>query len=44
MRRFVFDHALARAIPVLLVTHDEADAAAAGGRVLRFGPGGPLCG
>lgn len=44
VRRFVFDHALARAIPVLLVTHDEADAAAAGGRVLRFGPGGPLCG
>jgi len=42
VRRFVFDHALERAIPILLVTHDEADARAAGGRVLRFGNGGPL--
>jgi putative thiamine transport system ATP-binding protein len=32
-RRFVFDHARARALPVLLVTHDPADAAAAQGAV-----------
>ena len=31
VRRFVFDHALERALPILLVTHDEADARAAGG-------------
>jgi len=36
VRRFVFDHARERALPVLLVTHDEADGRAAGGRVLRF--------
>ena len=39
-----FDHALERSIPILLVTHDEADARAAGGPVLRFGSGGPLRG
>ena len=44
VRRFVFDHALERALPILLVTHDEADARAAGGPVLRFGDGGPLRG
>ena len=44
VRRFVFDHALERALPILLVTHDEADARAAGGAVLRFGAGGPLHG
>jgi putative thiamine transport system ATP-binding protein len=44
VRRFVFDHALERALPILLVTHDEADARAAGGTVLRFGAGGPLPG
>ena len=44
VRRFVFDHALERALPILLVTHDEADAAAAGGPVLRFGDGGALRG
>ena len=32
----MFDHAGERAIALLLVTHDEADARAAGGRVLRF--------
>jgi putative thiamine transport system ATP-binding protein len=37
MRRFVFEHARARGLPMLMVTHDEADAEAAGGRVLRFG-------
>jgi putative thiamine transport system ATP-binding protein len=37
LRRFVFDHARARGLPMLMVTHDEADADAAGGRVLRFG-------
>ena len=39
VRRFVFDHALERALPILLVTHDEADARAARGPVLRFGSG-----
>jgi putative thiamine transport system ATP-binding protein len=34
-RRFVFDHASDRGLPVLLVTHDEADAPA-GGRVIRL--------
>jgi putative thiamine transport system ATP-binding protein len=37
VRRFVFDHARARGLPMLLVTHDEADARAAGGPVLRLG-------
>jgi putative thiamine transport system ATP-binding protein len=32
-RRFVFEHATARALPVLLVTHDPADAEAAAGPV-----------
>ena len=44
VRRFVFDHALERELPILLVTHDEADARAAGGPVLRFGAAGPLHG
>eukprot|EP01037_Dinobryon_pediforme_P001464 gene1464-1485_t len=35
-RRFVFDHAATRAIPILLVTHDRADAAAAGGPVIEL--------
>jgi putative thiamine transport system ATP-binding protein len=36
-RRFVFEHAAAQRLPVLLVTHDEADAHAAGGAVIRLG-------
>lgn len=36
MRRLVFERARAARVPVLLVTHDEADAAAAGGRVIRL--------
>ncbi len=36
VRRFVFDHAKARGLPVLLVTHDPADAEAAGGPVLEI--------
>lgn len=36
VRRLVFDHARARALPVLLVTHDEADAKAAGGEIIRL--------
>jgi putative thiamine transport system ATP-binding protein len=36
-RRFVFDHARQRALPVLLVTHDEDDAVAAGGQVITLG-------
>lgn len=43
VRRFVFEHARERALPVLLVTHDEADAVAAAGPVLRFGAA-PLLG
>ena len=35
-RRFVFEHAAAAALPVLLVTHDGADAEAAGGTVLAL--------
>ena len=35
-RRFVFAHAAAAALPVLLVTHDVADAEAAGGTVLAL--------
>jgi putative thiamine transport system ATP-binding protein len=36
IRRFVFSHARSEGLPTLLVTHDEADAAAAGGRVLTI--------
>lgn len=36
MRRFVFDHARAHGLPTVLVTHDEADARAAGGPVVRL--------
>jgi putative thiamine transport system ATP-binding protein len=35
-RAFVFGHARAARLPTLLVTHDEADAQAAGGRVMRL--------
>ncbi|HEX6957057.1 MAG TPA: ATP-binding cassette domain-containing protein [Ferrovibrio sp.] len=35
-RQFVFDHARARDLPMLLVTHDAADAAAAGGPLVRL--------
>ncbi len=38
MRRFVFEHARQAALPTLLVSHDPADAAAAGGRVVRLCP------
>ena len=37
-RSFVFDHARARALPVLLVSHDPADANAAGGVVIEIDP------
>lgn len=37
MRRLVFSKARERGLPVLLVTHDEADAQAAGGPVVRIG-------
>ena len=36
-RRFVFEHARERALPVLLVTHDAADAAAADGPIVLLG-------
>jgi putative thiamine transport system ATP-binding protein len=35
-RGFVFDHARAAGLPTLLVTHDETDAAAAGGAIVAF--------
>jgi putative thiamine transport system ATP-binding protein len=35
-RRFAFDHARERGLPVLLVTHDEDDAKAAGGPVIML--------
>ncbi|WEX09462.1 ATP-binding cassette domain-containing protein [Chelativorans sp. AA-79] len=37
MRILVFDKARERGLPVLLVTHDEADAEAAGGEIVRTG-------
>jgi putative thiamine transport system ATP-binding protein len=40
-RRFVFDHARIAGLPTLLVTHDEADAAAAGGAVVAFPDAAP---
>ncbi len=36
MREFVFAHIRIRKIPCLMVTHDEADAAASGGYILRL--------
>lgn len=36
IRALVFDQACAKGLPVLLVTHDHADAEAAGGRVHRL--------
>lgn len=38
IRRFVFDHARAQGLPILLVTHDPADAEAAGGPVVELAP------
>ena len=38
-RDFVFAHARAFGLPTLMVTHDEADARAAGGRILQLGSG-----
>lgn len=37
VRGFVMAHAKARGLPILLVTHDPADAEAAGGRVVSLG-------
>jgi putative thiamine transport system ATP-binding protein len=37
IRRFVFEHAIERGLPVLLVTHDPADAEAAQGPVIEIG-------
>jgi len=36
VRRFVLDHARESGLPSLLVTHEPADAEAAGGRVIGF--------
>jgi putative thiamine transport system ATP-binding protein len=41
-RAFVFGHARARALPVLMVSHDPEDAAAAGGAVVALGSAAPL--
>jgi putative thiamine transport system ATP-binding protein len=38
-RDFVFRHARAFGLPMLMVTHDAADAQAAGGRILELGAG-----
>ena len=35
-RRFVFQHAIEQSLPTLLVTHDPADASAAGGPVIEI--------
>ncbi|MGF1612286.1 MAG: hypothetical protein ACFCUQ_23045, partial [Kiloniellales bacterium] len=43
-RSFVFEHAQAQRLPTLLVTHDPADARAAGGLLLEIGAGAPLPG
>ncbi|MCR8546746.1 ATP-binding cassette domain-containing protein [Salipiger sp. P9] len=37
IRALVFERARTQGLPVLLVTHDRADAEAAGGRVIRLG-------
>lgn len=37
IRDFVFRHARAFGLPTLMVTHDDADARAAGGRILHVG-------
>jgi putative thiamine transport system ATP-binding protein len=37
VREMVFERARARALPLLMVTHDAEDAAAAGGQVMRIG-------
>jgi len=37
MRELVFSRARQNGLPVVLVTHDEADAAAAGGAIVRIG-------
>jgi putative thiamine transport system ATP-binding protein len=37
IRRFVFEEAKRHQLPVLMVTHDEADAKAAGGEVIVLG-------
>ena len=36
IRNHVFERARRRGLPTLLVTHDEEDARAAGGRVIRL--------
>ena len=38
VRDMVFDRARARALPVLMVTHDADDAAAAGGTIITLKP------
>jgi putative thiamine transport system ATP-binding protein len=37
VRELVFARAKARALPVLMVTHDAEDARAAGGEIVTFG-------
>lgn len=38
MRAFTFDHIRDRGIPALMVTHDPADAEAAGGTIIDLSP------
>lgn len=38
IRQFVFDHARQSGLPVFLVSHDQADAVAAGGEVITLQP------
>lgn len=38
VREIVFSHAKARSLPVLMVTHDAEDAAAARGEIVKLGP------
>nr|WP_319515571.1 ATP-binding cassette domain-containing protein [uncultured Cohaesibacter sp.] len=40
MRHHVFERARSEGLPTLLVTHDEADARAAQGRIIRLAPNG----
>lgn len=41
IRGLVFERAKRSRLPVILVTHEEADAKAAGGEVIEIGPGEP---
>ncbi len=44
VRRFTFDEARRRGLPMLLVTHDARDAEAAGAEIVRIGERSPFPG